>query len=100
VNKQEDLLFVGIVVTAVLVVVAIRKRLPAPILLYGLAAAFLAAIAVPVGLRPRFIFLAFPLIIALGTWLRGRHYVAAISVSAVLLCVMTAFTVCSFQIFP
>jgi hypothetical protein len=99
-NKQQDLLFVGIVVTVILVVVAIRMKPPTPMLLYGFTAALLAAIAVPVGLRPRFIFLAFPLIIALGTWLRGRQYLVVLSVSTVLLCTITAYTVCSFRIFP
>jgi hypothetical protein len=99
-NKQEDLLVVGIVVTVIAAWVAIRRRPPMPLLLYGLTAAFLALIAAPVGLRPRFIFLAFPLLIAVGTWLRGRSYVVVLSVSTVLLCALTAFTVCSFQIFP
>jgi hypothetical protein len=80
--------------------VAIRMKPPTPMLLYGFTAALLAAIAVPVGLRPRFIFLAFPLIIALGTWLRGRQYLVVLSVSTVLLCTITAYTVCSFRIFP
>jgi hypothetical protein len=99
-NRQQDLLFVGVVVTAVAVIVALRSRMPMPMLLYGLSAALLALIAAPVGLRPRFIFLAFPLIIAVGTWLRGRAYVAALTSSALLLCVLMAYTVTSFTIFP
>lgn len=99
-NRQQDLLFVGVVVTAVAVVVALRSRMPTPMLLYGLAAALLALIAAPVGLRPRFIFLAFPLIIAVGTWLRGRAYVAVLTASALLLGVLMAYTVTSFTIFP
>jgi hypothetical protein len=99
-NRQQDLLVVGIVVTAVAVVVAFRSRMPMPMLLYALAAALLALVAAPVGLRPRFIFLAFPLIIAVGTWLRGRAYVAVLTSSILLLGISMAFTVTSFAIFP
>jgi hypothetical protein len=99
-NRQQDLLFVGIVVTAVAVVVALRSRMPMPILLYGLSAALLALIAAPVGLRPRFIFLAFPLIIAVGTWLRGKAYVAVLTTCMLFLGLVMAYTVTSFSIFP
>jgi hypothetical protein len=99
-NRQQDLLFVGVVVTAVAVMVALRSRMPMPMLLYGLSAALLAFVAAPVGLRPRFIFLAFPLIIAVGTWLRGKAYVAVLAASTLLLGVLMAYTVISFTIFP
>jgi hypothetical protein len=99
-NRQQDLLFIGIVVTAIAVVVALRSRLPTPVLLYGLAAAFLALIAAPVGLRPRFIFLAFPLIIAVGMWLRGKAYVSVLTAEMILLGLLMAYTVTSFTIFP
>ena len=99
-NRQQDLLFVGIVITALAVIVALRSRMPMPLLLYGIAAAVLALVAAPVGLRPRFIFLAFPLIIAVGTWLRGKSYVAVLSASVLLLGALMAYTVSSFTIFP
>ncbi len=51
-------------------------------------------------MRPRFIFLAFPLIVAVGTRLRGRAYVAVVSLSVVLLAVAMAYSVCSFSVFP
>ena len=77
-NQQQDLLFVGIVVTVIAAVFALRSRMPMPMLLYGLAAASLALVAAPVGLRPRFIFLAFPLIIAVATSLRRWAYAAVL----------------------
>src|ERR1019366_4477197 len=88
-TKTGDLLFVGTVAAVIGAVVAIRARMPMPMpmpmpmhmLLYGLSAAGLGLVASPIGLRPRFIFLAFPLIIAVGTWLRGRGYIAVLSVS-------------------
>jgi hypothetical protein len=99
-NKTDDLLFVGIVVTMFAAVIAIRTRLPVPLTLYGISAAVLALVAAPVELRPRFIFLAFPLIIAVGSWLRGRSYTVVAVACAVLLIGLTAFEICSWQVFP
>jgi hypothetical protein len=99
-NQQQDLLFAGIVVTIIMAVIALRSHLPAPVLLYGLVAALLALAAAPVGLRPRFIFLAFPLIIALALRLRGWAYVTVLSSSALLLAVLTAYSVSAYWIFP
>ncbi len=99
-NITEGLLVAGIVVTAIAAIVAIRAHMPMPMLLYGLAAAVLGLVSAPVGLRPRFIFLAFPLIVAVGTWLRGRVYFAVLMVSMMLLALLTAFEVYSFAVFP
>ncbi len=70
-NKTDDLLFVCTVLTVIAAVIAIRARLPIPMLLYGLVAAGIAFVSAPVGLRPRFIFLAFPLIVAVGHTVAG-----------------------------
>jgi hypothetical protein len=99
-NQQQDLLFVGIVVSVIAAVIALRSRMPTPVLLYGLAAAVLALVAAPVGLRPRFIFLAFPLIIAVAMSLRRWAYATVLTVSIVLLGVLTGYSVTSFAIFP
>ena len=60
----------------------------------------LAAVSAPVGLRPRFIMLAFPLVIAFGTRLRGRPYTWAMVVSVAFLLVMTLTTLASSAVFP
>jgi hypothetical protein len=99
-NKTDDLLFVCTVLVLVAAVVAIRSSMPTPMLLYGLAAAALGMISAPIGLRPRFIFLAFPLIVAVGTRLRGRAYLGAAAVSTAFLIGFTAFEVVSWRIFP
>jgi hypothetical protein len=99
-NKTDDLLFVGTVLTAIAAVIAIRSRQPMPVLLYGLVAAGTAFISAPVGLRPRFMFLAFPLIIAVGTRLRGRAYLWVLSASMALLVFATAYEVSSWAVFP
>ena len=77
-----QILLFGTLVAIVGAVLAIRQRQPAPVLIYGLAAGVLGAISSPVGLRPRFVMLAFPLVVAYGTRLRGRAYVATLVVSA------------------
>jgi Gpi18-like mannosyltransferase len=99
-NKTDDLLFVGTVLTVVAAVIAIRSRMPMPLLLFGLVAAGVAFVSAPVGLRPRFMLLAFPLIIAVGTRFRGRAYVWLVSISMVLLIFATAYEVSSWAVFP
>ena len=99
-NMTDDLLFVCTVLSVVAAVVAVRSSMPTPMVLYGLTAAALGMISAPIGLRPRFIFLAFPLIVAVGTWLRGRAYAAVLSLSAALLIGFTVFEVASWHVFP
>ncbi len=99
-TETGQILFVGVVVTVVGAVLAIREHQPSAVLIYGLAAAGLAAVSSPVGLRPRFIMLAFPLVVAYGTRLRGRAYVGAVVVSAVLLAGMTVVELASTAVFP
>jgi hypothetical protein len=95
-----QILFFGTLVAVVGAVLAIRQRQPAPVLIYGLAAGLLGAISAPVGLRPRFIMLAFPLVVAFGTRLRGRAYAATLVVSSALLAATTALEFVSWAVFP
>jgi hypothetical protein len=95
-----QILFFGTVAAIVGAVLAIRQRQPAPVLIYGLAAGLLGAISEPVGLRPRFVMLAFPLVVAYGTRLRGRAYAAALVISATLLVAVTALEFASWAVFP
>jgi len=95
-----NMVFAGLVITAVCAVVAFRQHLPTPVLLYGLSVAALAILTRPVGPRPRFILLAFPLIVAVGTRLRGKPYIAVVSVCSVLLVALTIYAVSSFAVFP
>ncbi len=99
-TRTGQLLMIGTVAAGIGAVFAIRERQPAPVLLYGLVAAGMAAISAPVGLRPRFLMLAFPLIIAVGTRLRGRAYGWTVAVSACFLAIMTLSTLASTAVFP
>jgi hypothetical protein len=96
----DHILVVGIVVAVMCAIVAIRDRMPVPILLYGLIAAGISMVTAPVGLRPRFILLAFPLVLAIGTRLRGRSYGAVLLLSTGLLITLTIYTVASYKVFP
>lgn len=95
-----QLLFAGTVVTIAAAVIAVREHQPTPVLVYGIAAAAMAAMSAPVGLRPRFIMLAFPLIIAVATRLRGRAYWWVFVLSACGLALMTYLELFSQAVFP
>jgi hypothetical protein len=99
-TQTGQLLMAGTVFTVVAAVLAVRQRQPTPVLLYGLAAAALAAVAAPVGLRPRFIMLAFPLVAAIGTRLHGRAYGAAVAASVCALGGMVALEFFTHRVFP
>jgi hypothetical protein len=99
-TETGQILVLGTVFAVVGAVLAIRQRQPAPVLIYGLGAGVLAAISAPVGLRPRFIMLAFPLVVAYGTRLRGRTYTGALVISAALLVAMTLLEFISWAVFP
>ena len=71
-----------------------------PIFIYGLCAVGSAAVSLPVGLRPRFLMLAFPLVIAAGTRYSGRTYRVLVAVCVVLLALMTILEAGSNAVFP
>ena len=95
-----QILFAGTVAAAVGVVLMVLERQPAPVFLYGLCAAGAAATSLPVGLRPRFLMLAFPLVIAVGTRYSGRTHRILVAASVVLLALMTALEAGSNAVFP
>jgi len=95
-----QILFFGTVAAAVGVVLMIRERQPIPVLLYGICALGAAAVSQPVGLRPRFLMLAFPVVIALATRYEGRNYRWVVAVSAVLLTGFTVLELASRAVFP
>lgn len=99
-TETGQILIAGTVVAVVGAVLAIREPQPAPVLIYGLAAALMAAVASPVGLRPRFVMLAFPLVLAYGTRLRGRLYVGVVILDALLLTAVTILELGSTAVFP
>jgi hypothetical protein len=95
-----QILFFGTVAAVGGVVLMIRERQPAPVLLYGICALGAAAISQPVGLRPRFLMLAFPAVVALGTRYEGRVHRWLVAASAVLLVGFTVLELASRAVFP
>ena len=95
-----QILVAGSVATVIGVVLMIKEHQPAPVFLYGLCAAGAAAISLPVGLRPRFLMLAFPMVVALGTRYTGWTHRALVAVSIVLWTLMTVLEAGSQSVFP
>jgi hypothetical protein len=95
-----QILVVGTVVAVIGVVLMVRERQPVPVLLYGFGVVASAAFSEPVGLRPRFLMLAFPMVIALGTRYEGRTHRVLVAVSAALLVAMTVLELSSWAVFP
>ncbi len=99
-TADTNVIVAGTVVAAICAAVAWRDRQPAPLLLYGLTVAFVALLTAPVGLRPRFILDAFPLVAAGGVRLRGRAFRVVAVVSTIALVALTVFSVDSRAVFP
>lgn len=95
-----QILFFGTTVTIVGVVLMIREHQPVPVLVYGISALFFSAISSPVGLRPRFIMIGFPIAIAAATRWSGRRYALVVAASFALLLLMTYEELTSFAVFP
>jgi hypothetical protein len=95
-----QILFAGTVVAVIGVVVMVKEYQPAPVLLYGICAVGSAAVSQPVGLRPRFLMLAFPMVIAAGTRYQGRTYRILVAGCLVLLALVTVLEAGSTAVFP
>ena len=77
-----------------------RWQPPLPVLAYGLAAAGLALVSYQVGLRPRMLLVAFPVVLAVGVRKTGRSYRTVLSVSVVLLIAFSTLTFASLAATP
>jgi len=95
-----QILVAGSVAAVIGVVLMVKEHQPGPVFLYGLCAAGAAAVSLPVGLRPRFLMLAFPMVMAAGTRYTGWTYRALLAVSLVLLALMTVLEAGSQSVFP
>jgi hypothetical protein len=95
-----QILFAGTVVSVLGLVVVFREHQPVAVLTYATSAIALFAISAPVGLRPRFVMLAFPLAIAAATRWSGWRFKLLMAVSSIILLLMTVETLTSFAVFP
>lgn len=95
----HSLNFTVVVLCLVFVVVAgallLAARVPGPVLLYAAVVVALSAFSTVLGMRPRFLLMAFPLVTVLGYRLRGSAFhalLAAESATMALLMVITVAT--------
>ena len=101
-ETSRPLLFLGLMagfaLLVVLVILLLRARLPAPIVAYALSYEALALLSGALAPRPRFIFTAFPLVMALAFAVKGHLFniVLAIS-SAAMVTLVFFYTVTYFQ---
>jgi hypothetical protein len=84
--------FAGVGFAALALVLLIRWRPPLPLMVYGIAATAFAASSLQVGLRPRMVLGAFPLILAAGVELRGVPYRALFACSVLSLVALSLLT--------
>jgi hypothetical protein len=84
--------FAGVGFAALALVLLMRWRPPLPLMVYGIAATVFAASSLQVGLRPRMVLGAFPLILAAGVELRGVPYRALFACSVLSLVALSLLT--------
>jgi hypothetical protein len=83
----------GLVFCVAAFVLLLRWRPPAVIAIYAVGIVGLAVTAGTIGLRPRFVLTAFPLVQAVAWRVRGTFFVLAVAVSAMLLVSLTIVSV-------
>jgi hypothetical protein len=83
---------VGTLVVAVLLVALWKAKLPGPVVVYALGIVALALFSKTLGARPRFVFTAFPLVVAPARVLRGAAFTTVVACMAT---VLGGFTVLS-----
>lgn len=99
-TETTILLVAGTLFALVGLVLLWRSRPPASVLAYGVLAVALAAVSAPVGLRPRFIMIAFPVLIGWATTLKGRWWVLLLCVSTVVMFWLSFYEFWTWAIFP
>lgn len=90
----------GVAVVALLVRLLLRWRPPAVLSIWAVGTVALALMSAPVGARPRFVFVAFPLVVALARRLPLPGFVLVLLAEAALLGGLTFITVTTLNIVP
>ena len=75
----------GLIFVVISAVLLVRWRPPAAVWIYAVAVMAMSLLSQTLGARPRFIFTAFPLIVAVAWSVRGAAYSAVLASTAVLL---------------
>jgi hypothetical protein len=90
----------GTLVVAVLLVCLWKAKLPGPVVVYALGIVVLALLSKTLGARPRFVFTAFPLIVAPARFLRGTAFTTLVACMATVLGAFTVLSLCSLLATP
>jgi hypothetical protein len=94
-ETSRPLLFLGLMagfaLLIVLVILLLRARLPAPIVAYALSYEALALLSGALAPRPRFIFTAFPLVMALAFAVKGRLFDIVLAISSAAMVTLVFF---------
>jgi hypothetical protein len=94
-ETSRPLLFLGLMagfaLLVVLVILLLRARLPAPIVAYALSYEALALLSGALAPRPRFIFTAFPLVMALAFAVKGRLFDIVLAISSAAMVTLVFF---------
>jgi hypothetical protein len=91
---------IGTAFVIVTLVLLIRAGVPSVLIVYTVAVVVISLMSKTLGLRPRFVMTAFPLIMVLGYRLRNLGYSLVLSSSAVLLSAVTIISVTSLLLTP
>lgn len=90
----------GLVLVVIGAVLLRHWRPPAVVWIYAAGVMALALLSAPVGARPRFFLVAFPLAIATARIVKGRAFVILLGSSAVLLVAVTLVTTTTLKLTP
>jgi hypothetical protein len=90
----------GTVVAALLLILLIQTRPPGVLLVYSIVVLAMSFMSTALGLRPRFVLTAFPLIMVLGYRLKGNLYALAVAGSATLMTGLLIVTVSTIALVP
>ena len=103
-NPSQDLYSVvttvGTVITIAGIALLIRQRARTELILFAVGMALTAVLSQTIGLRPRFMLSAFPIIIAFAVWARGWRFSALLGVFAMLLTMFTVMAANSLLLAP
>ena len=98
--KTIDLLILGMVFVGLGLWWAFRQKQPPVVLAYAVASVVLITLSRPVGVRPRFIMLAFPVVVAWALQFEGSRFRILQWTSVVAWGILSAFEFYSWAIFP
>lgn len=99
-NWNDIVTTLGLVATIVGVVLLLRWRPPLPVIAFAVGVVALTIFSSNIGMRPRFVTTAFPILFAFAWRLRGLRYVALVAGSTVAMTMLTVALVTTTLVTP